>query len=180
MGTANGTARCWVVGCARPGCEELPGISVIGSIPPQVRLATRRVWHFFNELMPDPFPADVHQFLRDHIRSVAQLEVLLLLHTDDQKAWTIEESAKQLYIASSMTGPLLESLRDSGLVVVDDGNSKRYRFSPKTAELRQVVGDLARMYHERPVSTINIIYAIPTENLQSFADAFRIRKKEDE
>src|SRR5688500_6221667 len=66
--------------------------------------------------MPDDIPAPVLQFLADHIRSIAQLELLLMLHRERQRTWTIADAAKELYTAVSMTEPLLESLRAIGLV----------------------------------------------------------------
>jgi hypothetical protein len=129
--------------------------------------------------MQDAIPTHIRHFLRDHIRSVVQLELLLMMHKEPERAWKIDEAGEQLYIPGSFAGPLLESLRAAGLVAVTDENGPRYRFAPQAAHLGPLVDELAAVYQERPVSTIHAIYTGPADNLQQFADAFRIRKKEE-
>jgi hypothetical protein len=130
--------------------------------------------------MSNPFPVHVRDFLQQRIRSIAQLELLLALRNDPQRAWAVGEAAKQLYISPSMAEPLLETLRASGLAVLEPGEERRYRFAASSDELGRLVGELATLYKERPVSTINEIYSLPSQTLKNFADAFRIRKVEDE
>jgi len=130
--------------------------------------------------MPDPLPATVRQFISEHIRSIAQLELLLLLSREREKTWSVQEAAKALYTADSMTEPLLESLRSIGLVVRSDDAEQRYSYAPKSPELERSVQDLAHEYQERRVTIINLIYSAPAEKLQDFADAFRIRKPKEE
>lgn len=125
--------------------------------------------------IPD-IPDKVEQFLADHIRSIAQLELLLMLHRERQRSWTVEETAKSLYTAVSMTEPLLESLRTIRVVTFEDG---RYQYAPSSKELDQTVGDLSQLYQQRRVTIINMIYSAPDQKLQNFADAFRFRKKEN-
>lgn len=129
--------------------------------------------------MSDDFPAKIYQFLREHIRTIAQLELLLLVHRSPEKSWTVEEIAKQLYIPSSFAASILESLRKSGLVAMKDDNQQEYRFMPKSAELGQIVDELETLYRERPVATIHAIHSTSMDTLQNFADAFRIRKTKD-
>jgi hypothetical protein len=40
-----------------------------------------------------------------------------------------------------------------------------------------VVTQLAKVYNERPVTLIRMIYALKDTKIQSFADAFKIRKE---
>lgn len=130
--------------------------------------------------MPDAIPANVHQLISEHIRSIAQLELLVMLRREPDKQWTVEEVAKTLYTAVSMTEPLLESLRAGGFLIASTSPHLQYRYAPKTPELEQAVADLDRLYQERRVTIINLIYSAPTEKLRNFADAFRLRKpKED-
>jgi hypothetical protein len=130
--------------------------------------------------MPEVIPPQVQQFLGDHIRSIAQLELLLLLHADRQRTWSVEDAARELYTAATMTEPMLESLRAIGLAAMSEGPPRRYQYWPKTPELDQIVGELVQLYQQRRVTVINLIYSGPIQKLQNFADAFRIRKKEEE
>ena len=129
--------------------------------------------------MSDSVPAHIHQFLRDHIRSIAQLELLILMHGAPERAWTADDAAKQLYIPASFAESLLELLRAAGLLAVQE-KSKAYQYSPQAPHLAPLVDELVRLYRERPVTTVNVIYSAPTEHLQTFADAFKIRRKDDE
>jgi hypothetical protein len=127
--------------------------------------------------MPDEIPADIQRFLADNIRSIAQLELLLMLHRERQRTWTVADAARELYTAVSMTEPLLESLRAIGLVNLQ---GDQYQYAPKSKQLDQTVGELSQLYQQRRVTIINLIYSAPVQKLQDFADAFRIRKpKED-
>jgi hypothetical protein len=129
--------------------------------------------------MPDDIPPQVQQLLSDHIRSIAQLELLLLLRADRERKWTVDEAAHDLYTAATMTEPLLESLVMGGLLAASEGPPKRYQYWPKTPELDECVRDLAELYQQRRVTITNLIYSGPIQKLQNFADAFRIRKKEE-
>jgi DNA-binding IclR family transcriptional regulator len=130
--------------------------------------------------MPDDIPAKVHNLISEHIRSIAQLELLLMLRREPERKWSVEEVAKALYTAVSMTEPLLETLRSSGFVAATGETPERYQYAPRSAEMGQAVADLDGLYQERRVTIINLIYSAPTEKLRNFADAFRIRRKEEE
>lgn len=129
--------------------------------------------------MLDDIPPQVQQLLADHIRSIAQLELLLLLRAERERAWTVDDAARGLYTATTMTEPLLESLTMAGLVAANEGSPKRFQYWPKTPELDQTVQELAQLYHQRRVTITNLIYSGPIQKLQNFADAFRFRKKEE-
>jgi hypothetical protein len=128
--------------------------------------------------MSNALPADVQQFLSEHVQSIAQLELLLLLRRHPEKSWSLDEAAKELYTSARMTEPLLEILRVIGLVSSGNDSERRYQYAPKTAELDKLVSDLALLYAERRVTIINAIYSGPLRKLHNFADSFRFRDKE--
>lgn len=128
---------------------------------------------------PDDIQPDVRSFIADHIHSVAQLELLLLLHGDPAKAWSAAEAALNLCTAADMTGGLLQELRSLGLLTSTDGSEVKFSFQPKTPQLGQVVSDLAQVYQERRVTVITMIYSQPVDKLRSFADAFRFRRDKE-
>jgi hypothetical protein len=133
-----------------------------------------------DEIMQDAIPAPILQFLREHIRTVVQLELLLMLHKEPERRWKVEEAAEKLYIPGTFAESLLESLRVAGLATLIESDGRRYQFGPKAPHHGPLISDLAILYSERPVSTIHAIYSVQTDNLQTFADAFRFRKKENE
>lgn len=129
---------------------------------------------------PDDIQADVRSFIAEQIDSVAQLELLLLLHGDATKTWSAAEAALKLCTAAEMTATLLAELTQRGLLTVVGAPELRYSYAPRTKQLAQLVSALAQLYHERRVTVITLIYAQPVDKLRSFADAFRIRQDKKE
>jgi hypothetical protein len=126
--------------------------------------------------MADEFPDDVQRFLAEHISSVAQLEVLLLVRGEPEREWTAAEVAKSLYTASDVVADQLAELERRRLLAVSDGSDPRYRYWPASPELAGHVDRLDALYHERRVAVITFIYSQPLDKVRTFADAFRIRK----
>jgi predicted transcriptional regulator len=126
--------------------------------------------------MPEAIPSAVQTLLREHIQSIAQMEVLLRLREYPTVAESVPELSEKLYTPESMTFSLLEGLKVVGLVERVDGSEPRYVYSPKSSELAHTVDQLADLYQQRRVTIISLIYANPVKHLQDFADAFRIRK----
>jgi hypothetical protein len=52
----------------------------------------------------------------------------------------------------------------------------RYRISREPSNLVPIASELQKAYRERPVTIIEMIYKKPPRQIQSFADAFRLRK----
>jgi hypothetical protein len=128
--------------------------------------------------MPEDIRADLRDFIVNEIGSISELELLLLLFQEPQKAWNAQEAAKALYTAEDATAALLDRFRVRGLAAVDSDGA--YTFAARSPELQQLVADLAELYQSRRVTVINLIYAGPVQKLQSFADAFRLRKPKQE
>lgn len=129
--------------------------------------------------MAEAIPNSVQTLLREHIQSIAQMEVLLRLRERPAVAESVPELSEKLYTPESMTLSLLEGLKLSGLVDRVEGSEPRYQYSPKSSELAQTVDQLAQLYQQRRVTIINLLYANPVKHLQDFADAFRFRKPEE-
>lgn len=97
-------------------------------------------------------PELVESFLRDHITSYEQLEILLLLRTEPARAWSLEEVAQPLSIARPAATAALAHLRELGLVVIVEehggGDGARYALAEGPAELSSTVAALAVAYDE--------------------------------
>jgi hypothetical protein len=55
-----------------------------------------------------------------------------------------------------------------------------FRYKPVSPALEATVADLARLYSERPLEVTTLIGARVTDHIRGFADAFRIRKGNDD
>jgi hypothetical protein len=124
-------------------------------------------------------PEVVRRLIVDHIDSVEQLEILLLLYKQQGRSWTAEAVARELRVAPLSAGERLEDLRHDALVTRLEGDPVQYRYVPGNAKLDEAVAGLATAYAERHVTVINLIFSKPVDKIRTFADAFRLRKDDD-
>jgi hypothetical protein len=109
------------------------------------------------------FSDDFCRFLYALVPNVSAAELLLELRARGEAG---------VQPRSNPDRAILESFAKQGVVVVlADGFVYR-----APAEIDAHVNTLAQAYRERPVTLFRIIYALRDEKVQSFADAFRLRK----
>jgi hypothetical protein len=122
---------------------------------------------------------DVRTFLAEEIDSAEQLEILLLLHRESEKAWTALDVSQAIYTVPASAVMRLERLVSTGFATSSGGADPRYTYAPSSAALRERVDQLAQAYRSDRVSVIKHIFASPPDPVQSFSDAFRLRGKGD-
>jgi hypothetical protein len=127
--------------------------------------------------MPDDFPPDLRRFIDEQIESLAQLEALLLLRHEPQRQWEATEIAKSLYIPPEMAGALLAEFGRRGFATASPSSGTRFAYHTIDAETDNLIDRLATIYRERRVAVISLIYSKPMNKVQTFADAFRLRKE---
>ena len=124
-------------------------------------------------------PEDVARFVLEQIDSVAQLEALLLLRNDRDKDWNAPALSARLYIGEEETAHVLALLRDRGFVRQSGDDPTVFRYDPVSPELGDKLERLAGIYAKHLVPVTNMIHSKPKPRIQEFADAFRIRRKDD-
>jgi len=125
--------------------------------------------------MSNDIPADVKDFIGNHIHSVAQLEILLMLRSEPERSWTSVEINKSLYLNSDMLTQLLTDIVQRGFAAQAECC---FRYQPANDTDRQLIERLAQVYQERRVAVIAEIFSKPTDFIKAFANAFRLRKEE--
>jgi len=115
---------------------------------------------------------DLFQFLQGSVRSVWALELLLLLRRTQERTWQIGDLVTELRASTPLVTGVLQSLHTAGLIREADGE---FAYAPASPVLDAYCQELEQAYRERPVAVINAIVASSTDDLQSFADAFRFR-----
>jgi hypothetical protein len=115
--------------------------------------------------------SDLVGFVREHVRSVWALELLLLLRRDPARCWPPADLVRELRASTSLVNDNLQRFETSGLVAPE---ADCYRYAPASPMLDALCGELEAAYRERPVTVINMI-AKPTDPLQSLANAFKFR-----
>ena len=114
--------------------------------------------------------SDFTSFLREHVRSVWAVELLLVLRRDPERCWAPAELVRELRASSNLVADNLQRFLTSGLVAPE---ADCYRYAPASPVLEALCARLESAYRERPVAVINMI-ARP-DPLQSLADAFKFR-----
>ena len=124
------------------------------------------------------FSDDFCRFIQTVLPSVDAAELLLLLAGEPERWWAMGELAARLRPASNITDAdalrHLEQFQARGLIAV--GPDRRLQFRPADEALHGQVRTLAQAYRERPVTLIRMIYALRDTKIQSFADAFKLRR----
>jgi hypothetical protein len=127
--------------------------------------------------MADDFSSDVKQFIDRYIESLAQLEALLLMRNNPHQSWNAAEIAKSLYIPQEMAVTLLADFVRQSFITGKPASEGRYIYNANDPNLDQLVNKVASAYQERRVAIISLIYSKPLIKVQTFADAFRLRKE---
>lgn len=115
--------------------------------------------------------------MREHVRSVWALELLLVLKRDPERCWDAAALVGELRASTGLVNDNLHRFERTGLAVRDDSGCWRYR--PAAPVVGQLCDRLEAAYRERPVAIVNLI-AAPRDPLQSLADAFRFRRGDGE
>jgi hypothetical protein len=129
-------------------------------------------------MMVNRFTAELEHFIAQHIESLPHLETLLLLRQEPQRRWTCAELSRQLYIPPDMCDGLVNELVQGGFVARVTDDEAAYQYRPASPDLDRLIGELAAIYQDRRVAVITQIYSRPLKKVQTFADAFRLRKEE--
>lgn len=128
----------------------------------------------------EQIPQRVRTFIADHIESVVQLEVLLFLQADQRRECSCADIARELRIAPDWAESQLVKLRARGLLASEAGAEQLYRYAPRSPDLDEAVRGLAEAYTDYRVTVTSLIFAKPSDQLRSFADAFRIRNTQSD
>jgi hypothetical protein len=107
------------------------------------------------------------------------VDVLVLLAKEPAQRWSPSEIRERLRLAIDLPARVFTDLITAGLIGRESGDPPRYQYQPSSASLRDAVSSLVVMYDERPVTLVRTVYSRPSA-VQSFADAFIIKKKNEE
>ena len=120
------------------------------------------------------FSDEFCRFLQSQIPGVDAAELLLLFRGHPDRAFGVEEAVRRLGpgVERKAAERYLERFEASGLLVREDA---RYRYHAQS-DLAPHVETLAAAYNHRPVTLVRVIFALRDSSIQSFADAFKLRK----
>jgi hypothetical protein len=117
----------------------------------------------------------IREFIARFIRSVEQLEILILFSKDPSVTWSAQKVYDTILSTPQSVQRWLDDLVRDRLLEKLPGEEARYRCGDDEALLSQVT-ELAELYRTKPVGVIETIYRREANAARSFADAFRIKK----
>ena len=129
-------------------------------------------------MSPPDFSEALRAFIRKHISSVEQVEVLLLLYRTSPREWSAVTVGRELRIDPVSAARRLADFHEQGLVsvrVTDEAILYWYEGSSPADD--RMIAELDREFRDRRTSLISLIFASPSDDLQAFADAFRLRPR---
>jgi hypothetical protein len=123
---------------------------------------------------------EVERFIRAHVHSVEQLEVLLLLSGAADRQWSAAQVSQQLQRQVDSVAGRLHSFAEQGLLQASGESPRLYRYSPGDSD-RDAIRALEQAYRIRKDAVIQLIFTpasggAASNSLRAFSDAFRIRK----
>jgi len=126
--------------------------------------------------LPEPsIPDDVLRFIARYIDSAEQLDLLLLLHRDPERAWASSAAAEAVYSVPASSERRLHALAEQGLA--ERGAGGAYAYAPRDPELADTVERLAQAYRSNRAGVITAVFERQTADpVRSFADAFKFKR----
>ena len=124
----------------------------------------------------EALPDSVKQFLSRYIRSLEQLELLLLLRGQPDRPWTVAQAYEVIRSTHRSLQTGLELFASEGFFAEEQGPPPAFRYAPRNDELRAAVEQIAASYRISRVRVIEAIFAPEIDPVQKFADAFKLRK----
>jgi hypothetical protein len=134
--------------------------------------------------LPESLSVQVRAFLRDHIESYEQLEILFMLRGQPADHWSVQQLAERLQLPRDTIEEALQGLARAGGVNERSRPEEAVRYFPRTAEHAATIDSLATAYQVNPLAVIklmsaNAIERVRTAAIHTFADAFVIGRKKD-
>lgn len=121
------------------------------------------------------FSAAFRTFVNKNITSVEQIEVLLILHANPDRVWTVGEVSAILRSSPYAIESRMPGLISAKLAKAVEGGYQ-YAASGRTHAFVETLQD---EYSARRFSVIELVFSKP-DPLQSFADAFRLKEEGDD
>ncbi|HWN94627.1 MAG TPA: hypothetical protein VNT99_06325 [Methylomirabilota bacterium] len=129
--------------------------------------------------MEGSIPEEVRQFVGKYIRSLDQLEVLLLVGALPDRQWSVEDVYNVVRSSPAVVADRLESLVNAR-ILSRNGQPPVYQYQPKDEGVAHAISALGATYKLSRHRIVELIYA-PTRTedaLTTFTEAFRFKRKD--
>ena len=117
-------------------------------------------------------PHNVTVLVADCLSSITQLDLLLHLHATPDRTFGAEDLGRRMRLPARMVTGQLVDLAAAGLVTADEQGWRFHAAGPRAGD----VDDLAEAAARRRRAVQDLILAGPSDDVQLFSDAFRLRR----
>lgn len=125
--------------------------------------------------MNSVIPVAVQQFVASHIRSLDQLEVLLLVSALPDRQWSVEAVYRIVLSNPALVARRLEGFVQAGFMS-RSGEPPLYRFAPRSDDMAAQISALAAAYQLSRHKVVELIYSRPDDPLVDFSRAFQFKR----
>jgi hypothetical protein len=123
---------------------------------------------------PD-IPEDVQQMIQRHLATMDHVELLMLLRGSREDSFTPQRLSERMRKPPAMVQQCLDDLSRGGLAAQLSNGT--YRYAAREENLDRTAEAVVRLYNERPVTLVRLLYERPPTAVNTFADAFKLRKQ---
>jgi hypothetical protein len=116
---------------------------------------------------------EVSGFILNHVDSVEQLEILIMLRESAPRIWTIEEICHSLHSTKSSVELRVKGLCAKGFL---ECSATAAGYKKQSNESERIIQNVIDTYKHKKTRTIELIFSKPHPNLIGFANAFKLRK----
>lgn len=125
------------------------------------------------------FAPHVVAFVSEHVRTLAELQLLMLLIHSGDRWWDAASAAHESGLSVADARRALDFFGSHNLLDIRITGDVRYQYRPGTAELRDRATACAVAYRTRPLDLARLVTGPSAASVRDFADAFRLRPRRD-
>jgi|SRR5687768_5218582 len=129
--------------------------------------------------MPLPFDPSVVSFVTDHVRTLAELQLLMAIMQSGDRWWDARSAARESGLTEQEASRALDFFGARNLLDIRITGAIRYQFRPGTPELRSAAEASVSAFRTRPLDLAQLVKGPAATSVRDFADAFRVRRKTD-
>jgi len=129
--------------------------------------------------MPHTFAPSVVAFVTDHVRTLAELQLLIAIIQSDDRWWDASAAARESGLSLQEARRALDHFGAHNLLDIRITGDVRYQYRPGTSGLREGAEACAAAYRTRPLDLAQLVTGPSASSVRDFADAFRVRRRTD-
>jgi hypothetical protein len=124
----------------------------------------------------DEVPKHVSAFFNEHVASLDELGMLVMLMTSPSKWWNANAAAREVGLPEGPVRRMLDRFASHNLLDIRISDDVRYQFRPGTADLETRAAAAYAFYREHPAVVLQWARMLRRSTIMDFADAFRWRR----